>query len=79
MKINLQILDKATDKFVFEKSVRISFIPRKDEKYVHQDKNEKNNVYLVHDVFYSENNVEILLVPAGSVSDYHQTLGLHLF
>lgn len=38
MKINLQILDKNTQKFVYEKSVDIPFIPRKEEKLFHQDK-----------------------------------------
>lgn len=79
MKINLQILDKPTQKFVFEKSVDITFIPRKDEKFVHQDKEGHNYVYQVHDVFYSENNVEILLTKIATVPEYHQSLGLHLF
>lgn len=79
MKINLQILDEQTQKFLFEKSVNIPFIPRKEEKFVHQDKQSHNNVYQVHDVFYSENNVEILLIKIATVPEYYQSLGLHLF
>lgn len=35
MKINLQILDREIQKFVFEKSIDIAFIPHKGENFVH--------------------------------------------
>ena len=79
MKINIQILDNASQQFLFEKTVDLLFIPHKDEKFVHQDKEGHNYVYNVHDVFYSESNVEILLIKQTTVSEYHKRLGLTLF
>lgn len=80
MKINLHIYDPESNKYLLDgEDILLKFIPQKEDKFVHQEKDGMNWVYLVDQVIYSKNNIEILLRRIMSVQDYHQKTGLHLF
>ena len=60
MKVNIHISNTQDNKFYFDNSIELYFLPTKGENFIYK-KTDSINLYCVVDIVFSKNQIEILL------------------